>query len=123
MTKKLLTARQTTLGSAVPQGWAHVKKVESDWNVYRTRFLIKAKQLTKPLKFVDALGREHRGKKGDYLMEWCDGLRRIAPKEFFEDVYVPMNSEDPGEIFPAKKFPAMATMEKSGRTLRRQHSA
>jgi hypothetical protein len=52
--------------------------------------LIKAKQLTKPLKFVDALGREHHGKKGDYLMEWSDGLRRIAPREFFEDVYVPM---------------------------------
>jgi len=101
-----------------------VKTVESDWNVYRTRFLVKAKQLTKPLKFVDAFGREHRGKKGDYLMEWCDGLRRIAPREFFEDVYVPMSSEkEAGKIFPAKKFPAMATVEKSGRSQRRSQSA
>jgi hypothetical protein len=103
-----------------------VKKVGDEWNVYRTRFLIKAKQLTKPLKFVDALGREHRGKKGDYLMEWCDGLRRIAPRKIFEDVYVPMDSvfpEDISTLAPLRKIPAIAVMERSTKTLRRQQSA
>ena len=103
-----------------------MNKVESDWNVYRTRFLIKAKQLTKPLKFVDALGREHCGKKGDYLMEWCDGLRRIAPKKIFEDVYVPMESafhEDVSTLTPLRKVSVMATLDKPARTLRRQQSA
>jgi hypothetical protein len=62
----------------------------NEWQIYRTRFLIQAKQLTEPLYFVDALGREHHGQKGDYLVESSDGLRRIAPREIFEDVYVPM---------------------------------
>ena len=65
-------------------------KDASTWNVYRTRFLVKAKQLTQPLTFVDPLGREQRGKKGDYLVEWSDGLLRIAPRGIFEDVYVPI---------------------------------
>jgi hypothetical protein len=64
---------------------------DSDWKVYRTRFLVRAKQLTEHLFFVDALGREHHGDKGDYLVEWSDGGRRIAPQEIFEDVYVAMN--------------------------------
>ena len=64
------------------------------WNVYRTRFLVKAKQLTQSLVFVDSLGREHRGRKGDYLVEWSDGLLRIAPRGIFEDVYVPMGPAD-----------------------------
>jgi hypothetical protein len=63
---------------------------DSEWKIYRTRFLVRAKQLTGPLMFVDVLGREHHGQKGDYLMEFSDGHRRIAPREFFEDVYVPM---------------------------------
>jgi hypothetical protein len=67
-----------------------VRKVETEWKIYRTRFLIRAKQLTKPLTFVDPLGREHRGRKGDYLVESSDGTCRIAPREIFEDVYVPM---------------------------------
>ena len=67
-------------------------KAAIDWQVYRTRFLIKAKQLSEPLFFVDALGREHRGQKGDYLVESSDGMRRIAPREIFEDVYVAMGS-------------------------------
>jgi len=85
-----------------------VKKIDSEWNVYRTRFLIKAKKLSKPYKFVDALGREHEGKKGDYLMEWCDGMRRIAPKKIFEDVYVPMDAVGPDDVVivsPLKKVP------------------
>jgi len=52
--------------------------------------LIRAKQLTEPLIFVDALGREHCGHAGDYLVESSDGTRRIAPKEIFEDIYVAM---------------------------------
>ncbi len=65
-------------------------KKSSDWQVYRTRFLIKARQLTEPLVFIDPLGREHRGAKGDYLVESSDGSKRIAPREIFEDVYVAM---------------------------------
>jgi hypothetical protein len=69
-----------------------VRKVENDWQVYRTRFLIRARQLTAPLKFRDALGREHRGQKGDYLVESSDGTQRVAPREIFEDVYVTMGA-------------------------------
>jgi hypothetical protein len=64
--------------------------VESEWTVYRTRFLVRARQLTEPLCFTDALGREHRGQPGDYLVESSDGYRRVAPRTIFEDVYVPM---------------------------------
>jgi hypothetical protein len=71
-----------------------MKEANNDWQVYRTRFLIRAKQLTEPLFFVDVLGREHHGHKGDYLVESSDGMRRIAPRELFEDVYVAM---EPGE--------------------------
>ena len=112
------------MGLSIPQKQAPVEKIENDWNIYRTRFLIKAKKLTKPFKFVDALGREHQGKKGDYLMEWCDGMRRIAPKKIFEDVYVPMNTDRPDDVVvlsPLKKFPVMSVQ--STRTLRRQPSA
>jgi hypothetical protein len=63
----------------------------TEWNVYRTRFLIRARQLTSTLTFVDALGREHQGAPGDYLVESTDGTRRIAPKEIFEDIYVAMH--------------------------------
>ena len=59
-----------------------------DWNIYRTRFLVRAKQLTQPIAFTDPLGREHRGKPGDYLVESSEGLLRIAPREIFEDIYV-----------------------------------
>ena len=59
-----------------------------DWNTYRTRFLVRAKRLTEPLTFIDPLGREHRGLPGDYLVQSCEGLSRIAPREIFEDVYV-----------------------------------
>ena len=69
-----------------------MRKVESEWQVYRTRFLIRARQLTGPLEFRDALGREHRGQRGDYLVESSDGTPRIAPREIFEDIYVAMDS-------------------------------
>lgn len=80
-----------------------MSKLENDWQVYRTRFLIKAKQLTEPLTFVDALGREHHGKIGDYLVESSDGLQRIAPREIFEDVYVPMGPADENWLSLARR--------------------
>jgi hypothetical protein len=60
------------------------------WKTYRTRFLVKAKQLTSGLTFTDHLGRQHCGRKGDYLVESCDGVLSIAPRRIFEDIYVPM---------------------------------
>ena len=61
---------------------------DDDWNVYRTRFLIRAKRLTRALVFTDPLGREHHGEPGDYLVESSEGFLRVAPREIFEDVYV-----------------------------------
>jgi hypothetical protein len=64
-----------------------------DWNIYRTRFLVRAKRLTRPLTFTDPLGREHHGRPGDYLVQSSNDLLRIAPQEIFEDVYVMMEAE------------------------------
>jgi hypothetical protein len=85
-----------------------LRKVESGWQVYRTRFLIRAKQLTEPLMFKDALGREHCGQIGDYLVESSDGARRIALREIFEDVYVAMGPANmgPANMGPANMVPA-----------------
>jgi hypothetical protein len=66
--------------------------MSESWNIYRTRFLVRAKQLTQPLAFTDPLGREHRGVPGDYLVQSSEGLLRIAPRAIFEDVYVPMEN-------------------------------
>ncbi|HET6181895.1 MAG TPA: hypothetical protein VFE61_33570 [Candidatus Sulfotelmatobacter sp.] len=68
-----------------------------NWKTYRTRFLIKAKQLSSSLSFIDHLGRQHSGRKGDYLVESFDGVVSIAPRQIFEDIYVPMslNSDIP----------------------------
>jgi hypothetical protein len=63
-------------------------KSANPWITYRTRFLVKAKQLSASLTFTDALGRIHSGRKGDYLVEWADGVLRIAPRQIFEDIYV-----------------------------------
>jgi len=71
-----------------------VKKPSTEWNVYRTRFLVKAKQLTQPMSFIDPLGREHSGQVGDYIVEWSDGSRRVAPRHIFEDVYVAIDSPE-----------------------------
>ena len=60
----------------------------SGWKTYRTRFLVKAKQLNSSLSFIDSLGRQHSGRKGDYLVESADGVLRIAPRQIFEDIYV-----------------------------------
>ncbi len=71
-----------------------MKKLSTEWNIYRTRFLVKAKQLTQPIWFIDRLGRKHSGQAGDYLVEWSDGSRRVAPRHIFEDVYVAMDSAE-----------------------------
>jgi len=69
--------------------------MSENWNVYRTRFLVRAKQLTQPLTFTDPLGREHHGSPGDYLVQSSEGLLRIAPREIFEDVYVSLEPLPP----------------------------
>jgi hypothetical protein len=69
-------------------GQRAMKSVE--WKTYRTRFLVKAKQLNSSLTFTDHLGRQHCGRKGDYLVESCDGVLSIAPRRIFEDIYVAM---------------------------------
>jgi hypothetical protein len=66
----------------------------SNWTTYRTRFLIRAQQLDQPLTFVDSIGREHSGQTGDYLVLSSDGSTRIAPREIFEDIYVPMEEPE-----------------------------
>jgi hypothetical protein len=63
---------------------------ESQWTIYRTRFLVRARQLTEPLVFTDGLGREQSGRPGDYLVESSDGIRRITTQALFEDIYVPL---------------------------------
>lgn len=83
-----------------------MSKHESDWQIYRTRFLIRARQLTEPFVFRDALGREHRGGVNDYLVESSDGTRRIAPREIFEDIYVAMGpAEDDRPLLGTRKRP------------------
>jgi hypothetical protein len=68
------------------------------WKTYRTRFLVKAKQLSSSLSFVDPLGRKHSGRKGDYLVESSDGVISIAPRQIFEDIYVAMNADEDSPI-------------------------
>ena len=67
-----------------------------EWKTYRTRFLVKAKQLNSNLSFIDPLGRHHSGRKGDYLVESSDGAFSITPRRIFEDVYVAMPTEHRG---------------------------
>ena len=82
---------------------------EGNWTVYRTRFLVRARQLTAPLVFTDPLGREHSGQPGDYLVESSDGLRRIiAPRNFFEDIYVPLEPWNYGTVAPVRRPVASA---------------
>jgi hypothetical protein len=65
--------------------------VENEWTVYRTRFLVRACQLTEPLIFTDFFGREHCGEPGDYLVESSTGCFRITARQIFEDIYVPLD--------------------------------
>jgi len=69
-----------------------------EWKTYRTRFLVKAKQLRSSLSFVDPLGRQHSGRKGDYLVESSDGVISIAPRQIFEDIYVAIALEREGTL-------------------------
>ena len=71
------------------------------WKTYRTRFLVNAKQLNSSLSFVDHLGRQHCGRKGDYLVESSDGVISIAPRHIFEDIYVPISACDSAETRPS----------------------
>ncbi len=77
------------------QGGEDVTKRPSTWNVYRTRFLIRARQLDRSFSFVDSLGREQRGKKGDYLVESYEGALSITPRRIFEDIYVVLEGSQP----------------------------
>lgn len=63
--------------------------MSDDWKTYRTRFIVRAKQLTQPVTLTDANGHEHHGRPGDYVIESREGLR-ISRREIFEDVYVAM---------------------------------
>ena len=65
-------------------------KAANSWITYRTRFLVKAKQLTSNLTFTDSLNRLHSGRKGDYLVKSCEGVLSIASRQIFEDIYVPL---------------------------------
>jgi len=65
-------------------------KAESTWTIYRSRFVVRARQLTECLVFTDALGREHSGQPGDYLVESLEGLRCIRPQAQFESIYLPL---------------------------------
>jgi hypothetical protein len=84
----------------------------AEWKTYRTRFLVRAKQLSSALTFTDHLGRQHCGRKGDYLVESCDGVLSIAPRQIFEDVYVTMSEsrdpapsrEDDGDLRKSLRF-------------------
>jgi hypothetical protein len=92
--RQLLTSATENQKNPYPKGRIHVSKTESEWKTYRCRFLIRAKKLSRSLAFVDALGREHRGKKGDYLVESANGAQRIWPRQLFEDAHVLFDSAD-----------------------------
>lgn len=93
----------------------------AEWKTYRTRFLVKAKQLSSSLTFVDHLGRQHCGRKGDYLVESFDGVLSIAPRQIFEDIYVSMCStdrDDPAQLDASAIALAGATEAIPGAELR-----
>jgi hypothetical protein len=75
-------------------------KINSQWNVYRTRFLVQARQLTEPLTFIDAFGRQQSGEPGDYLVE-SDGVRRVTSRALFEDIYVTLANNTPKNGTPS----------------------
>lgn len=81
-----------------------MKEPSHDWITYRTRFVVKARQLAGTLRFTDPLGREHKGRKGDYLVE-SNGLRSITPRRVFEDIYVPLEGGIEIPAAPLRKAP------------------
>jgi hypothetical protein len=92
LTKKLVRPRCViALRTEFQQKFSGQRAMKSvEWKTYRTRFLVKAKQLNSSLSFTDHLGRQHCGRKGDYLVESCDGVLSITPRRIFEDIYVLM---------------------------------
>jgi len=104
-----------------PKGGYSVKKIITGWKTYRTRFLVRAHQLDQAFSFTDVLGREHRGRAGDYLVESSDATRSIAPREIFEDVYVEMEAAEPLTTPGTGKKPA-GKGRVSGSTLKRRPS-
>jgi hypothetical protein len=94
-----------------------MKSVE--WKTYRTRFLVQAKQLNSALSFVDPLGRTHCGRRGDYLVESSDGVISIAPRQIFEDIYVPISADDvrAAEESEARKSGECRTNETTAREI------
>jgi hypothetical protein len=70
------------------------QNLTNQWTVYRTRFLVRAQQLSEPLVFTDALGREQSGQPGDYLVETSEGIKRITTQALFEDIYVPLTQNN-----------------------------
>ncbi len=88
--RSLPSTRESGQYNSPPLKGEMVMNLESDWNVYRTRFVVRARQLTDSLIFTDALGRQQSGQRGDYLVEIFDGLFSITPRRFFEDIYVPL---------------------------------
>ncbi len=89
---------------------------KNNWNVYCTRFLVRARQLTEPIAFTDPFGHEHVGRPGDYLVETSNGTRRIATRDFFEDVYLPLAAAIPGaakDNFLSRRPPAGITRSDS----------
>ena len=90
-------------------------KATTPWITYRTRFLVKAKQLTSSLTFTDTLGRQHSGRKGDYLVESSDGVLRIAPRQIFEDIYVPFLAGEVPEQPDTAIFSENSPRQKSSR--------
>ena len=78
----------------------------SDWKVYRTRFLIRARQIAEPILVRDEIGRLQSGQPGDYLVECSDGSQRVSPRHVFEDVYVEMSGvEQRRSAVPIRKIP------------------
>jgi hypothetical protein len=95
-----------------------VMNMERQWITYRTRFLVRARQLTEPLVFTDALGREQSGRPGDYLVETSAGIRRITPQALFEDIYValgPIQHQTEGVLAVLSRPVARASPEDRAR--------
>jgi hypothetical protein len=63
------------------------------WKTYRTRFLVRARKLRSNLTFTDPLGRQHSGRRGDYLVQSSEGIVSITPRKIFEDIYVAMPAD------------------------------
>jgi len=95
---------------------------KNNWNTYRTRFLVRARQLTQPLVFTDSFGREHSGQPGDYLVETSDGIRRITTRALFEDIYVPLAPEStPQPAIIVQKQPLSSGVDRSAPPVSADH--